>query len=97
MEDLLLKNKTLISGYGDPLQAKITKVFNGTYKHQTGGNMSMDDNNAAVASYLRQSFQVDFPLDAWMRMWKVIFEYKSESNFEFNGFGIVFVAKESPL
>jgi len=97
LQDLLSKNKALSLAAGDPLQGKPTKVFDGTYKHQTGGNMSMNGYNAAIATTIKQLFQADFPLDSWMRLWKIIFDYRSVNNFEFNGFGIIFVKKESPL
>jgi hypothetical protein len=95
MEEVLKKNPTLTYGNGDPLQGKPTKVFSVTNTNQTGGVMSNSDNNAAVAAYVKQEWLVEFSMQAWMRLWKIIFEYGSINNFEFNGFGVIFVRKDT--
>lgn len=102
-EEILLKpkfdrNKTLTLNAGDPIQPKFTKPFDATHKHQAGGVYSNGENPAGLlADYQQILFSGGVSTATIGRLWKLIFEYKSDDNFEFTNFAMKFVREEQNL
>ncbi len=89
------RNKQLTENQGDPIQPKYTKPFDVTYKHQTGGTWAQRTAaNALLADVQKILFIAALPTSSIGRIWKFIFEYHDEQNFEFNSFALKFVREE---
>jgi len=89
------RNKQLAENQGDPIQPKYTKPFDATYKHQTGGNWAVRTAaNALLADVQKILFEAALPTSSIGRIWKFIFVYEDEQNFEFNSFALKFVREE---
>lgn len=92
------RNKTLTEGAGGPIQTKYTKPFDATYPHQTGGVWSNPSSpNALLADFQKILFRANLPSESIGRIWKLVFLYQDEQNFEFNSFALKFVREEGSV
>ncbi len=92
LEPQYVSNKIETANNGNPIQPKYTRLFDGTYKHQTGGVWSTEGGNpnAMLADVQQVLYRGSIPSNTTARLWKLIFEYSAANNFEFLSFALKF-------